>query len=184
MLNLVKTLIVTSVMQDLTRTLLDYDVELLRVIANRWDVDLNMRDQQEAAETLAQCMLNPDKVNDAWDRLTDEQRGALQTLLASGGKMPSAVFSRLFGEIRAMGPGKMDREKPYLNPASLAEALYYRGLIAMSFGEGVKGSAAFSYVPTDLAPLLPIHKTGYNLTALPESVESVPQPNFIRLADT
>ncbi len=172
-------------MQDLTRTLLDYDVELLRVIANRWDVDLNTRDQQEAAETLAQCMLNPDKVNDAWDRLTDEQRGALQTLLGSGGKMPSAVFSRLFGEIRAMGPGKLEREKPYLNPASLAEALYYRGLIALTFGEGLKGSQAFTFVPTDLIPLMPVHKTSYKVEAAPaEPVSAVPQPPNIRPSDT
>ncbi len=171
-------------MQDLARTLADYDLELLRVIANRWDIDLNTRDPKQAAESLAAGMLRPDKVADAWDRLTDEQRGAMQTLLGAGGKMLSVVFARLFGEIRPMGPGKIEREKPYLNPANLAEVLYYRGLIAMTFGEGIKGSQAYTYVPTDLAPLMPVHKTGYNLAPLPESVESVPQPNFIRLADT
>ena len=49
-------------MQDLTRTLLDYDVELLRVIANRWDVDLDTRDQQEAAEKLAQGDVDGERV--------------------------------------------------------------------------------------------------------------------------
>jgi hypothetical protein len=171
-------------MQDLARTLADYDLEFLKVIANRWDIDLNVRDPKQAAEQLAARMLNAEKAADAWDRLTDEQRGALQAVLGAGGKMPTAIFSRMYGEIRPMGPGKMEREKPYLNPASLAEALYYRGLIAMSFGEGVKGSTAFTYVPTDLVPLLPAHKTGYDVTPLPESVESVSQPNFIRLADT
>jgi hypothetical protein len=171
-------------LQDLNRTLSDYDLELLRVIANRWDVDLNSRDAKQAAEQLASAMLQPERAADAWDRLTDEQRGALQTLLGAGGRMPTAVFSRLFGEIRPMGPGRMEREKPYLNPASLAEALYYRGLIAMTFGEGVKGSQAFTYVPDDLALLLPAHKTGYSLTEATDSVEPVPLPNFIRLADT
>src|SRR5213080_492325 len=132
--------IATAIMQDLTRTLLDYDVELLRVIANRWYVDLDTRDPKEAPVTLAQAMLRADKVNDAWDRLTDEQRGALQTLLGAGGKMAAVVFARMFGEIRPMGPGKMEREKPYLNPVSLVEALYYRGLVAQTFGEGIKGS--------------------------------------------
>ncbi|MEP7287038.1 MAG: helicase-associated domain-containing protein [Chloroflexota bacterium] len=174
-------------MHDLRRTLLDYDPELLRVIANRWDVDLNLRDPKEAGETLAQTMLAPNKVTDIWDRLTDEQRGALQTLLGAGGRMPRAVFTRLFGEIRPMGPGKMEREKPYLTPASLAEALYYRGLIAVTFGEGLKGSQAWIYVPTDLAPLMPIHKTGYKLDAPPQSVSAMnalPQPNNIRPSDT
>src|SRR5258706_1679595 len=172
-------------MQDLARTLADYDLELLRVIANRWDIDLSSRDPKQAAERLASGMLRPEKVADAWDRLDDAQRGALQTLLGAGGKMPTAVFSRLFGEIRPMGPGKMEREKPSLEAANLAEAMYYRGMIAMTFGEGVKGSSqAFTYVPLDLGPLMPAHKTGYDLTPAPESVESISEPNFMRLADT
>ena len=65
--------------------------------------------------------------------------------------MPTAVFSRLFGEIRPMGPDKMEREKPYLNPASLAEALYYRGLIGMTFGF----NAGYAINPArDLGPRL------------------------------
>src|SRR5258708_17672108 len=171
-------------MQDLSRTLSDYDPELLRVIANRWDVDLNVREAGNAGTYLAQNMLRPEKVADAWDRLTDEQRGALQTLLGAGGRMPSFVFARLFGEIRPMGPDKMEREKPYLNPASLAEALFYRGLIATTFGEGLKGSQAFTYVPTDLIPLMPVHKTGYKIEEQPEQVSALPQPTNLRPADT
>src|SRR5215813_2845269 len=170
-------------MQDLCRTLLTYDLELLRVIANRWDVDLNMRDAKQAGEYLATRMLLLEKVMDAWDRLTDEQRGALQTLLGAGGKMPSFVFARLYGEIRPMGPGKMEREKPYLNPVSLAEALYYRVLIATNFGEGLKGSQAFTYVPSDLIPLMPVHKTGYKIEAEPQPVQPLPQPGNIRPSD-
>ncbi len=175
---------VNEVMQDLARTLADYDLELLRVIANRWDVDLNSRDARQAADILAEAMLRPDKAADAWDRLTDEQRGVLQTLLGASGKMPTAVFTRLFGEIRPMGPGKMEREKPYLNPASLAEALYYRGLIARTFGEGAKGNQAFTFVPTDLAPLLPVHKTSYKLEPQVEAVSDLPEPANVRKAET
>ena len=177
-------------MQDLTRTLSAYDLELLRVIANRWDVDLETRDSKQAAVYLAQMMLRPEKVSDAWDRLTDDQRGALQTLLGTGGKMPGAVFTRLFGEIPPIGPGKLEREKPYLNPSSLAEALYYRGMIAMSFGEGAAGSQAFTYVPSDLVPLLPSHKTGYKLDSeaepaeTGEAISALPQPPNLRPSDT
>src|SRR5436853_3314908 len=148
-------------MQDLSRTLSDYDLELLRVIANRWDVDLNSRDAKQAAERLASAMLKPERASDAWDRLNDEQRGALQALLGGGGKMPKAIFSRMYGDIRQIGPEKLEREKPYLNPASLAEALFYRGLIAVTFGEGTKAPQPVVYVPSDLIPLLPAHKTSY-----------------------
>jgi hypothetical protein len=174
-------------MQDLLRTLSDYDLEMLRVIANRWDVDIESRDQKKAAEHLTKAMLKPEKVTDIWDRLTDEQRGALQTLLGAGGKMPTAIFGRMYGEIRPMGPGKLEREKPYLNPASLTEALYYRGLLSTTFGAGLKGSQqAWTFVPTDLQPLMPVHKTGYKVEdedESPSSSKSV-QPNNIRASDT
>jgi hypothetical protein len=173
-------------MRDLFNTLADYDLELLRVIANRWDVDINSRDHDEAVTRLSEVMLNTERAEDAWDRLTDEQRGALQTLLGAGGKMPSLVFSRMFGEIRTVGPGRLEREKPYLNPASLAEALYYRGLIAVGYNEGAKNTMPFVYVPTDLAPQLPTKRTGYVLTggAEPEPLDQMPQPENARLADT
>ena len=99
-------------MQDLARTLSDYDVELLRVIANRWDVDLNTRDSRQAAEYLASMMLKPEKVADAWNRLTDEQRGAMQTLLGAGGRMATAVFTRLFGEFARWGRAAWNARNP------------------------------------------------------------------------
>lgn len=172
-------------MQDLNRTLLDYPVELLRVIANRWDVDLNTRDAREAAVRLADAMRDPRRVADVWGRLDETQRQALQTVLGStGSRMPTAMFTRLFGEVRSMGPDKLEREKPYLNPVSAAEALYYRGLIANVFDKSTKGPQAITYVPTDLAALMPTHQTGYDLSAPPEPLEAVPPPENIRPADT
>jgi hypothetical protein len=174
-------------MQDLTRTLDNYDVALLRVIANRWDVDLGTSDKRTAATRLAAAMGTAERVADVWSRLDDDQRRALQTILGSGGKMPGAMFERLFGKIRQMGSDRLEREQPYLHPASLAEALYYRGLIATGLNSGTSGSPQpFTYVPTDLIPLLPTKQTGYDLTAAPAPIEAAPQPEpgHIRLADT
>ena len=111
-------------MQDLTRTLDNYDLPLLRVIANRWDVDLASGDKRTAANRLAAAMRTAERVNDVWSRLDDDQRRAMQTILGAGGKMPAAMFERLFGKIRQMGSDRLEREQPYLQPASLAEALY------------------------------------------------------------
>jgi hypothetical protein len=173
-------------MQTLARTLADYDLELLRVIAARWDAELKSRDPKKAAENLAKAMLIQAKVEEEWRKLPDEQRGALQTLLAGGGKMLGVVFGRMFGEVRPVGPGKLEREKPYLNPISVTEALYYRGLIAAMFAEGTggKGPQAFIYVPTDLAALMPKHETSYKAVAQAEPVEALPQPENVRQADT
>ncbi len=174
-------------MLDLTQTLEGYDLALLRVIANRWDVDLTARDAHAAAGQLVAGMHSPTRVADVWGRLDESQRQALQTLLGAGGKMAMGMFKRMFGDIRTMGPERLAREQPYLNPVSLAEALYYRGLIATTFDSGAAGVQSFIYVPDDLIPLLPTHRTGYKLDAPPTAaapVVSRPEPANIRLADS
>jgi hypothetical protein len=61
---------------------------------------------------------------------------ALSALEAAGGRIPWAVFARQFGEVREMGAAKRDRDKPYLNPASGAEDLFYRALLGRPLKTG------------------------------------------------
>lgn len=160
-------------MPTLLPTLLDYDLDLLAIIARRWDVDLEALDKREAAQALTQTMLDPARAAAEWGRLSDAERGVLQTLLgAREHKMPEAQFARLFGtirELREFGPAGREREKPHLQPANIAEALFYRGLIAVAFDQGRTGVQYFVYVPADLAQMLPAHETGFDLSAERES---------------
>lgn len=161
-------------MPTLLPTLLDYDLDLLAIIAHRWDVDLEGLDKREAAQALTAAMLDPARAAAEWGRLSDAERGVLQTLLgAREHKMPEAQFARLFGtirELREFGPAGREREKPHLQPASVAEALFYRGLIAVAFDQGRTGVQYFVYVPADLAEVLPAHETGFDLSTEPEPV--------------
>lgn len=164
-------------MQTLLPTLLDHDPGMLEIIAHRWDVDLEAGDKRDAAQVLAEAMRDPERAAAEWNRLTDPERGALQTLLsAPEHKMPEAHYSRLFGEIRQMGPGRREREKPHLNPVSVAETLYYRGLIALAFAQGAAGMQAFVYVPSDLAAVLPVHETGFDLDATGDAEKGLKEP--------
>jgi len=160
-------------MRTLVATLLDHDPGLLAIIAHRWDVDLEGLDKHTAAEKLSEIMLDPERAGVEWSRLNDAERGALQTLLgAPDHKMPEVQFSRFFGEIRQMGPGRRDREKPHLSPASVAEVLYFRGLVALAFDQAKAGMQSFVYVPSDLAAVLPSRETGFALNTDDEAVES------------
>lgn len=153
-------------MRLLLPTLLDHDQGLLAIIASRWDVDLESLDRRQAAEALAATMLDPERAAAEWARLTDVERGAMQTLLgAPDHKLAEAQFSRFFGDIRQMGPARREREKPHLNPANVTETLYFRGLIALAADEGKAGMQSFVYVPADLAAALPAHETGFDLSA-------------------
>lgn len=151
-------------MLNLEKTLRAYEPVMLGVIADRWDVDLETHSVTDITGLLMHTMLDPAAAAATWDRLDDQQRGAMQSLLGSGGVMPARMFFRLYGEIREMGPGKLEREKPYLNPVGIAETLYYRGLIARGYEEVAAGPSAVVYVPTDLAKVLPAHHTGFDLS--------------------
>ncbi len=176
-------------MQTLRPTLFDYDPGLLAIIAHRWDVDLEAQDKREAVEQLADAMLDPARAAVEWSRLTDAERGALHTLLAAPDHtMPEGQFTRLFGPIRPMGPAKREREKPHLDPASVAETLFYRGLLARGVAELRSGPQAVLFVPPDLADVLPSRETRFEAPdkAEPETwpQESTAAPEHITPATT
>ncbi|MCA9888745.1 MAG: hypothetical protein KC546_10245 [Anaerolineae bacterium] len=148
-------------MQKLLNTLRDSDPGMVEALAEVWGVNLARLDEEAALSALQEAMLSPEKVEDRWDRLDDRERGALQMLLATQLKMPTAQFEIAFGKIRKMGKGAIERDKPYKNAESAAERLFYWGLIAESYEQTKKGMRATIYIPEDLAAILPAHKTSY-----------------------
>jgi hypothetical protein len=156
-------------MKSVLKTLKDTDAALYPILAKRWNVNITKAaDAEEITQLLSDAMLDPARVEKAWESLDDRQRGALQMLLGSGGKMPTVKFERLFGEIREMGAAAIEREKPHENPVGPAEALYYRGLVAQGFEYADTGARGIVYVPDDLRLVLPTHKTAYaNLEEVP-----------------
>lgn len=149
-------------MRSLKKTLQDNDLALLPVLAGRWDVDIKNLQTPAIIDALEKAMLDPARAEKIWETLNEDQRGTLQALISSGGKMLASMFTRMFGEIRTMGAAQIEREKPHLQPASSAEALFYRGLIAQAYEQADAGARAMIYVPDDLKQILPLHKTSYD----------------------
>lgn len=139
----------------LRQCLLDTYLVRLRAIARFWEIELTTTRQREAALELAEAMADPEAIARASEALPEEQRQALSALLASGGKMPQRVFARECGEIRAMGPGRMDRDQPWENPISAAEGLWYRGFIFSSFEQGPDGAYEAVLIPPEIEAHLP-----------------------------
>ena len=141
-------------MPDLYHTLLKYDLGHLRIIAGLWGLELDSSDADSAAEELSASLLDFEAVRETIDILSADARAALFSLVESSGKMEWASFARKFGEIREMGEAKRDRERPHLRPTSLAENLFYRGLIAKAFFDTAKGAQEFAYIPEDLLEII------------------------------
>ena len=142
-------------MATLRRFLADYDMTMLRALALSRGVQLTTNRQSEAAEQLAVLLLDPLSVRTTLARLSPQGREALEALLAAGGRMRAPQFARRFGQVRPIGPGRLERETPWQDPASPAEELWYAGLAFRAFSQDDGGPGEFVFVPDDLQPLLP-----------------------------
>ncbi len=142
-------------MYDLRRFLVDYDLAMLRTLARNRGAPLATNLQNEAVDQLAAALLEPLSLRTALARLSPQARQALDALLAAGGRMRAPQFARAFGQVRPFGPGRLEREEPWLNPANPAEELWYAALIFRAFADDEGGPGEFVFVPEDLHPLLP-----------------------------
>lgn len=147
-------------MKNLRQCLIDCDMAMLRAIAQRRGIELTSNRQREVVELLAEELVQPESIADILEGLKPEEREALESLVAEGGRNKFHLFVRQYGEIRAFGPGRLERERPWEAPVSTAEGLWYSGLIYRAFDEvGEKPrqgqTSEFIFVPQDVLPRLP-----------------------------
>ena len=157
-------------MPDLLHSLLKQDIGHLRIVAEFWGLELDSNTVEEAREELSAALLDAELATELIDSLSPQADSAIRALVDEGGRMPWVTFARKYGDIREMGAGKRDRERPHLKPSSTAETLFYRGLLARAFFETEKGSQEFAYIPDDLLELL-------NNLFFEETEETAPAPN-------
>jgi hypothetical protein len=136
-------------MRTLEQALLDHELIVLRVIGEWLGLDLTGKDKGAAVGALTQALAQVDLVNEL-EYLEPEESAALADLVRQGGRAPVAVFAREHGEVRLMGPGRMEREEPWLDPISPAESLWYRGFLFRGFDQTTEGTLEFYYLPQEL----------------------------------
>jgi hypothetical protein len=141
-------------MTDLRQSLLKADFSHLKAVAAKWNLPFTAPDARVGLKQLVSGILNPGFISLIPDILTEEEREALLWLDARGGKELRDRYSREFGEIREMGAGKLEREKPYQETISLSESLWYRALISSGFLETDDGLREFVFIPEDIRSLL------------------------------
>jgi hypothetical protein len=141
-------------MPDLVQLLRSQDLGHVQIVAGLWGLELRPNDLDSGAEAAAALMLDARLADEVIEALEPPARAALMALLQAGGRMPWSTFARQFGDVREMGAGRRDREKPHLQPASAAEVLFYRALLGRAFFETDRGPQEFAYIPEDLLVLL------------------------------
>ncbi|MCB0061419.1 MAG: hypothetical protein KDE19_04870 [Caldilineaceae bacterium] len=174
-------------MATTSQMLVDYPDVLLQVLAELRGAFLDAADNREQAiELLAAQITDPTSVQFAYQEVVDMTEGAehgakqaLDALLSDNGEMIEAQFARDYGSVRKMGPAKLEREMPWLYPESIAELLYYYGLIGRGFKGVGQNAHTIIYLPTDITPWLPHPQNQAAGTTLP--LQAVPPPPAARL---
>ncbi len=141
-------------MPDLFHTLYGQDLGFLKIIATAWGLEIEAPDADTALPILVAGMSNRLLAQEIIETLPDAARQAVYALLNNQGQLSWSLFCRRFGEVRNLGAGKRDRERPDLNPASPAEVLWYRGLIGRAFFNLPPEPQEYAYIPNDLLALL------------------------------
>ena len=168
-------------MRPLTQALQDHELIVLRVIGEWWEMDLTGTDKNASVKSLAATL---ERLDMAQERayLPPEEAAAIDDLVANNGRIPVSTFERSHGAVRMMGPGKLEREEPWFDPNSPAEALWYRGMLYRGFDETDEGVIEFYYLPDELfqqfpEPEAPVQKAKDDEKETPEeeTPEEAPQ---------
>jgi hypothetical protein len=145
-------------MRDLYRCLDEYSAPFLQAIAAAWHIALPKADEHEMAFALAQAMLASQALPDLLPTLSAAAQQALAEIVAEAGIVPGHRLAARYGSIRRLGPARIEREQPWLQPANAVEELYYRGLVYRTYGTISDYTGEVFLVPEGLlervAPLL------------------------------
>ncbi len=170
-------------MKSLREALADYDSAQLQALAHKRGLPPPGGRSREAIAAFAEALLSPAAVAIAVDDLSAAERAALETLLAAGGKLEARKFTRQYGEVRAMGSGRLLREKPWEAPANPTEGLWYRGFIFRGFHHTLSGPEEVFFIPTDLQaalPLAPPEKPAFAVSLAPAPAHILPGGGLLR----
>ena len=173
-------------MPTTAQMLAEYPEFLLDVLAELRNAFLDEATREKKVELLAAQLTDPTNVQMAYQEAVDyapEAADAISQLLREHGEMPEAQFSRQFGAIRQMGPAKLEREAPWLYPESMAELLYYNGLLGRGFKGAGQRAHTIIFLPSDMTPWLPHPQSEAAAAGLPVKPVAPPPAARQTLAD-
>ena len=140
-------------MTDLRQSLIKSEFSYLKAVAEKWELPFDASGARQGLDLLAETLFASNKLAHLENILSTEEIEALVWLDDRNGRESWDHFTRRFGEIREVGAGRLDRERPDLAPISPVEGLWYRALIARGFFESESGLLEFAYIPDDIREL-------------------------------
>ena len=163
----------------MARALRDYLAEypriMLEAIAEGWGIALTDERSDEVVDRLAAEMTDPEVIQILLKRLGDAEREAL-ALAVNKGQVRAHIMTRKYGDIPRLGPGRLEWERAWRDPASPLESLWFLGLLHRAYGldRGYRGEVFF--VPPDVLDALP----SMSVDLADFEVERAPDPSTVK----
>lgn len=141
-------------MPDLKSSLEAYDSGFLKILSELWGLELIIKEKEASIPVIINAIKTKAVFQEIIETAPDNAKLAIQDLIKNQGKIPWAQFCRQFGDVRIMGPGKLEREKPFLHPLNATEWLWYRGIIFRAFFNQSPEPQEFAYLPDECYQML------------------------------
>lgn len=139
-------------MPFLKKMLQSYDLDMIERISSFWSVDTSNLDLAASVDALYQAMLDEVLAAEVLGSLPSSSKDAWEDVLHNPQKITWAHFTRKYGEVREFGPARREREVPEQHPISIAETLWYRGLIGRAFLNLPPEPREFVFIADELIP--------------------------------
>ena len=159
----------------LRHCLAEYPRIMLEAIAEGWGIALTDERVPEIIARLEAEMTDAEAMRIVLRRLSDAEREAL-AFVAVMGQVKAHVMTRKYGIIRRLGPGRLEWEQAWRQPASTTEKLWFLGLIYRGYGMDEQYHGEVFFIPPeiqDVLPPLPVQLPAF-------AVEPAPQPAVVR----
>lgn len=139
-------------MPSLKKMLQSYDLDMIERISSFWSVDISNLDLAASVDALYIAMLDDALRLEVLGSLPSNSKDAWEDVLHNPQKITWAHFTRKYGEVREFGPARREREVPEQHPVSVAETLWYRGLIGRAFLNLPPEPREYVFIADELIP--------------------------------
>ncbi len=141
--------------KDLRACLEDYSLPMLRALADTQSVRARRDKKAELIDRLVDHLARPEVIAMNLSMLGAAERAALEQVVAGGGKVSLPRLEREFGPVRQLGAGGLERHKPWRNPQTATERLYYLGLLYIGYAAIGDYRGKVFFVPPEILAHLP-----------------------------
>ncbi len=154
-------------MPTLIETFIDYEPDLLAMIAEGWGIDQELDAGKNSAKQIASFLGNEALISEVIQALPRPAFSALLRLARNDGRLLLDQFEREFGGLREMGATRREKLRPDRRPASISETLYYKGLIARAFLREDNEPQEFIYLPEEFFGYLKREAAHMEVSSIP-----------------